>query len=121
MRMRLRVSRKRWRTRLHSSNCWYDEALKRRDVNATLQIAKAKYLRRMGANAAAVKLLDVAQRSDTADRYINTKCAKYMLRMNMVRFGTRKNVHFQLFLLRSPKQSKYAASLHARACNRNII
>ena len=32
----------------------------------------------------AVKCLDEAQSLDTADRYINSKCAKYMLRANMV-------------------------------------
>lgn len=33
----------------------------------------------------AVKYLDEAQSLDTADRYINSKCAKYMLRANMVK------------------------------------
>ena len=33
----------------------------------------------------AVKCLDEAQSLDTADRYINYKCAKYMLRANMVK------------------------------------
>ena len=33
----------------------------------------------------AVKWLDEAQSLDTADRYINSKCAKYMLRANMVK------------------------------------
>ena len=32
----------------------------------------------------AVKCLDEAQSLDTADRYINCKCAKYMLRANQV-------------------------------------
>jgi len=30
------------------------------------------------------KLMDEAQSLDTADRYINSKCAKYMLRANMI-------------------------------------
>ncbi len=33
----------------------------------------------------AVKYLDEAQSLDTADRYINSKCAKYMLRASMVK------------------------------------
>lgn len=33
----------------------------------------------------AVRCLDEAQSLDTADRYINYKCAKYMLRANMVK------------------------------------
>ena len=33
----------------------------------------------------AVRCLDEAQSLDTADRYINSKCAKYMLRANMIK------------------------------------
>jgi len=33
----------------------------------------------------AYKCLDEAQSLDTADRYINCKCAKFMLRNNMVK------------------------------------
>jgi len=32
----------------------------------------------------AVRMMDEAQSLDTADRYINSKCAKYMLRANLV-------------------------------------
>lgn len=32
----------------------------------------------------AVRLMDEAQSLDTADRYINCKCAKYMLRANLI-------------------------------------
>jgi hypothetical protein len=32
----------------------------------------------------AVKCMDEAQSLDMADRYINSKCAKYMLRANMI-------------------------------------
>ena len=35
----------------------------------------------------AVECLDEAQSLDTADRFINCKCAKYMLRANMVQQG----------------------------------
>lgn len=33
----------------------------------------------------AAKWMDEAQSLDTADRFINSKCAKYMLRANMVK------------------------------------
>lgn len=33
----------------------------------------------------AYKWLDEAQGLDTADRYINSKCAKYMLRANLIK------------------------------------
>ena len=36
----------------------------------------------------AVKLMDEAQSLDTADRYINSKCAKYMLMASQVQEAT---------------------------------
>lgn len=33
----------------------------------------------------ALRFLDEAQALDTADRYINSKCAKYMLRANLIK------------------------------------
>ena len=39
----------------------------------------------MGDIESAVQNLDEAQSLDTADRYINCKCAKYMLRANKVK------------------------------------
>ena len=39
----------------------------------------------MGSFEEAVKCLDEAQSLDTADRYINCKCAKYMLRADRIR------------------------------------
>ena len=32
----------------------------------------------------AVRAMDEAQSLDTADRYVNSKCAKYMLRVNQI-------------------------------------
>ena len=42
-------------------------------------------LQHVGDIESAVENLDEAQSLDTADRYINCKCAKYMLRANMVK------------------------------------
>lgn len=39
----------------------------------------------MGNLREAVKWMDEAQSLDTADRFINSKCAKYMLRANMIK------------------------------------
>ena len=39
----------------------------------------------MGNLRKAVKWMDEAQSLDTADRFINSKCAKYMLRANMIK------------------------------------
>merc|ERR1712123_78834 len=45
---------------------------------------KGKIYKHAGDPEEAVKWLDEAQSMDTADRYINCKCAKYMLRANKV-------------------------------------
>jgi peptide alpha-N-acetyltransferase len=39
----------------------------------------------MGNLKEATKWMDEAQSLDTADRFINSKCAKYMLRANMIK------------------------------------
>ncbi|XP_017650261.1 N-alpha-acetyltransferase 16, NatA auxiliary subunit isoform X2 [Nannospalax galili] len=46
---------------------------------------KAKIYKHMGNLKEAVKWMDEAQSLDTADRFINSKCAKYMLRANMIK------------------------------------
>lgn len=43
------------------------------------------YLQHAGNPDEAYKWLDEAQALDTADRYINSKCAKYMLRANKIK------------------------------------
>lgn len=50
-----------------------------------LFVSKARVYKHAGDIDKAVKCLDEAQSYDTADRYINSKCAKYMLRANMVK------------------------------------
>jgi len=49
-----------------------------------LYIVKAKIYKHAGDIQEAVKCLDEAQSLDTADRYINSKCAKYKLRASMI-------------------------------------
>ncbi|XP_055281999.1 N-alpha-acetyltransferase 16, NatA auxiliary subunit [Moschus berezovskii] len=46
---------------------------------------KAKIYKHMGNLREAVSWMDEAQSLDTADRFINSKCAKYMLRANMIK------------------------------------
>lgn len=48
-------------------------------------IIKARIFKHAGNVKEAVRYLDEAQSLDTADRYINSKCAKYMLRANMIK------------------------------------
>ncbi|XP_067663696.1 N-alpha-acetyltransferase 15, NatA auxiliary subunit-like [Haliotis asinina] len=49
-----------------------------------LYVLKAKLHKHAGDIEEAVRLMDEAQSLDTADRYINSKCAKYMLRGNLI-------------------------------------
>nr|XP_023477426.1 N-alpha-acetyltransferase 16, NatA auxiliary subunit isoform X5 [Equus caballus] len=46
---------------------------------------KAKIYKHIGNLKEAAKWMDEAQSLDTADRFINSKCAKYMLRANMIK------------------------------------
>ncbi|OQR72637.1 N-alpha-acetyltransferase 15 [Tropilaelaps mercedesae] len=57
-----------------------DEAIEHTPTLIELYLAKAKVFKHSGNMARAVQCLDKAQSLDTADRYINSKCAKYMLR-----------------------------------------
>ncbi|CAG2113934.1 unnamed protein product [Medioppia subpectinata] len=49
-----------------------------------LYVVKAKICRHMGNMDEAVQYADEAQSLDTADRYLNSKCAKYLLRANLI-------------------------------------
>lgn len=50
-----------------------------------LFVTKGRIYKHAGSPVEAYMWLDEAQSLDTADRYINSKCAKYMLRANMVK------------------------------------
>jgi N-alpha-acetyltransferase 15/16, NatA auxiliary subunit len=50
-----------------------------------LFVAKGKIYKHCGDPDEAYRQLDEAQSLDTADRYINSKCAKYMLRANKIK------------------------------------
>ena len=57
-----------------------DKAIDHTPTLIELYVVKASILKHAGDIFEAVKCLDEAQSLDTADRYINSKCAKYMLR-----------------------------------------
>ena len=78
-----------------SQHCDYKEEYQKAldYVNAAIEhtptlielfLLKGKIYKHAGDPEEAVKWLDEAQSMDTADRYINCKCAKYMLRANKV-------------------------------------
>ena len=57
-----------------------DKAIEHTPTLIELYVVKARILKHAGDIFEAVKCLEEAQSLDTADRYINSKCAKYMLR-----------------------------------------
>ena len=62
-----------------------EEAIEHTPTLIELFTLKGKIFKHVGDLDEAVRWMDEAQSLDTADRYINCKCAKYMLRANQVR------------------------------------
>lgn len=62
-----------------------NEALEHTPTLIELYITKARIFKHAGDVYEAYRWVDEAQALDTADRYINSKCAKYMLRANLVK------------------------------------
>ena len=62
-----------------------EEAIEHTPTLIELYTLKAKVYKHLGNIDKAVACLDEAQSLDTADRYINCKCAKYMLRADRVK------------------------------------
>ncbi|KAK2116230.1 N-alpha-acetyltransferase 15, NatA auxiliary subunit, partial [Saguinus oedipus] len=50
-----------------------------------LFLVKAKIYKHAGNIKEAARWMDEAQALDTADRFINSKCAKYMLKANLIK------------------------------------
>ncbi|OWF46600.1 N-alpha-acetyltransferase 15, NatA auxiliary subunit-like [Mizuhopecten yessoensis] len=59
-------------------------ALEHTPLLIELYALKAKIHKHAGDIEEAMRLMDEAQSLDTADRYINSKCAKYMLKANLI-------------------------------------
>lgn len=64
---------------------YIDAAIEHTPTLIELFVAKGRIYKHAGDPAEAFRWLDEAQSLDTADRYINSKCAKYMLRANMLK------------------------------------
>ncbi|XP_031636595.1 N-alpha-acetyltransferase 15, NatA auxiliary subunit [Contarinia nasturtii] len=62
-----------------------NEAIEHTPTLIELFVCKGRIFKHAGDLIEAFKWLDEAQSLDTADRYINSKCAKYMLRANLVK------------------------------------
>lgn len=62
-----------------------NKAIEHTPTLVELYILKGKILKHFGKIYDAVKCLDEAQSLDTADRFVNYKCSKYMLRANMIK------------------------------------
>lgn len=61
-----------------------DEAIALEPDTVECLLFKARFLKHCGDIDSAVDVLDKARNMDLADRYVNTKCAKYALRANRV-------------------------------------
>ncbi|CAG9856558.1 unnamed protein product [Phyllotreta striolata] len=64
---------------------YIDAAIEHTPTLIELFVVKGRIYKHAGDNHEAYKWLDEAQALDTADRYINSKCAKYMLRANYIK------------------------------------
>lgn len=64
---------------------YIDDAIEHTPTLIELFVTKGRIYKHAGDPQEAYKWLDEAQALDTADRYINSKCAKYMLRANHVK------------------------------------
>lgn len=64
---------------------YINEAIDHTPTLIELFVAKGRIYKHAGDPIQAYRCLDEAQSLDTADRYINSKCAKYMLRGNLVK------------------------------------
>eukprot|EP00049_Salpingoeca_infusionum_P008761 m.144252 g.144252 ORF g.144252 m.144252 type:complete len:846 (+) comp14118_c0_seq1:73-2610(+) len=60
------------------------DAIEHTPTVVELYMIKAKILKHMGRLTEAAEALDTARQLDTADRFINSKCAKYMFRAGQV-------------------------------------
>ncbi|XP_034241191.1 N-alpha-acetyltransferase 16, NatA auxiliary subunit [Thrips palmi] len=63
---------------------YIDAAIDHTPTLIELFVCKGRIFKHAGDAIEAFKYLDEAQGLDTADRYINSKCAKYMLRANLI-------------------------------------
>ncbi|XP_060532517.1 N-alpha-acetyltransferase 15, NatA auxiliary subunit [Cylas formicarius] len=62
-----------------------DTAIEHTPTLIELFVTKGRIYKHAGDPQEAYRWLDEAQAMDTADRYINSKCAKYMLRANLIK------------------------------------
>ena len=82
---------------------YINKAIEHTPTLVELYMIKGKIHKHAGELFEAVKCLDEAQSLDTADRYINYKCSKYMLRASMI------------------KQAEEIASRFTRVWNKNLF
>ncbi|KAI9324644.1 NMDA receptor-regulated protein 1-domain-containing protein [Zopfochytrium polystomum] len=63
---------------------YIDEAIAHTPTLVELQMIKAKILKHVGDPQSAMECMDAARKLDLQDRFINSKCTKYMLRNDQV-------------------------------------
>ncbi|VDN60581.1 unnamed protein product [Dracunculus medinensis] len=70
---------------LQQAIMYIDRAIQHTPTLIELYMVKAKIRKHAGDERDAAKIMEEAQSLDTADRYINSKCAKYMLRAGLMK------------------------------------
>ncbi|VDN05705.1 unnamed protein product [Thelazia callipaeda] len=70
---------------VEQANIYIDRAIEHTPTLIELYMMKAKICKHAGDAQEGAKLMEEAQSLDTADRYINSKCAKYMLRAGLIK------------------------------------
>uniref|UniRef100_A0A915BNH6 Acetyltransferase n=2 Tax=Parascaris univalens TaxID=6257 RepID=A0A915BNH6_PARUN len=70
---------------VQQAHTYIDRAIQHTPTLIELYMVKAKIYKHAGDAREAARLMEQAQALDTADRYINSKCAKYMLRAGLIK------------------------------------
>ncbi|VDM38371.1 unnamed protein product [Toxocara canis] len=70
---------------IQQAHMYIDRAIQHTPTLIELYMVKAKIFKHAGDAREAARLMEQAQALDTADRYVNSKCAKYMLRAGLIK------------------------------------
>lgn len=73
-----------WHKKFESALQYVEKAIDHTPTLVDLYTLKAKIYKKSGDSAKAFEFMDYAQSLDTADRYLNCKCTKYMLEAGQI-------------------------------------
>jgi Flp pilus assembly protein TadD len=96
------------------ASSYLNAAISRDSTIPELLMMKAKILKHSGDINGAVESINKARELDLTDRYINTKCVKYMIRSGQIEDAERIAMLFTKVLL------KLALSIHSNGINIDV-